>query len=111
MYYLYSENKGADQLRGYREADLRLCFRICKKPVFSPRGSFMAKTSTCTSTKTYHIECPVAGVRSQVGCCCDEASNTVQGKEALAWIVADHLITDLTLDKQHQVNRLIQTIE
>ena len=30
MYYLCSENKGADQLRGYREADLRLCFRICK---------------------------------------------------------------------------------
>ena len=23
------ENKGADQLHGYREADLRLCFRIC----------------------------------------------------------------------------------
>ena len=35
LYYLFSENKGADQLRGYREADLRLCFRICKKPVFS----------------------------------------------------------------------------
>ena len=35
LYYLYSENKGADQLRGYREADLRLCFRVCKKPVFS----------------------------------------------------------------------------
>ena len=34
-----SENKGADQLCGYREADLRLCFRICKKPVFSRRGS------------------------------------------------------------------------
>ena len=30
FYYLCSENKGADQLRGYREADLRLCFRICK---------------------------------------------------------------------------------
>ena len=29
-----SENKGADQLRGYREADLRLCFRICKKSGF-----------------------------------------------------------------------------
>ena len=28
MYYLSRENKGADQLRGYREADLRLCFRI-----------------------------------------------------------------------------------
>ena len=39
FYYLCSENKGADQLRGYREADLRLCFRICKKPVFSGRGS------------------------------------------------------------------------
>ena len=30
-----SENKGADQLRGYRKADMRLCFRICKKLVFS----------------------------------------------------------------------------
>ena len=39
MYYLCSENKGADQLRGYRESDLRLCFRICKKPVYSRRGS------------------------------------------------------------------------
>ena len=40
LYYPCSENKGADQRRGYREADLRLCFRICKKPVFSQRGSF-----------------------------------------------------------------------
>ena len=38
-FYPYSENKGADQLCGYCEADLRLCFRICKKPVFSQRGS------------------------------------------------------------------------
>ena len=30
MFYLCSENKGAHQLRGYREADQRLCFRICK---------------------------------------------------------------------------------
>ena len=30
LYYLCSENKGADQLHGNREADLRLCFRICK---------------------------------------------------------------------------------
>ena len=35
LYYSYSENKGADQLYGYREADLRLCFRICKLLVFS----------------------------------------------------------------------------
>ena len=32
LYYLSSENKGADQLR---EADLRLCFRIYTKRLFS----------------------------------------------------------------------------
>ena len=41
LYYPYSENKGADQLRDYREADLRLCFRICRKLVFSRHGSNM----------------------------------------------------------------------
>ena len=41
LYYLCSENKGADQLRDYREADLRLCFRICKTLVFSLCGSNM----------------------------------------------------------------------
>ena len=30
MYDPCSENKGADQLRSYCEADLRLCFRICR---------------------------------------------------------------------------------
>ena len=40
LYYPCSENKDADQLRGYREADLRLCFCIFKKPVFSRRGSY-----------------------------------------------------------------------
>ena len=42
LYYPSTENKGADQLRGYceadlrnREADLRLCFCICKMLVFS----------------------------------------------------------------------------
>ena len=34
LYYLCSENKNADQLCGYRAADLRLCFRICKKQGF-----------------------------------------------------------------------------
>ena len=43
LYYLCSENKGADQLRGYREVDLRLCFRICKTLVFSRRGSYATK--------------------------------------------------------------------
>ena len=40
MYYPSSENKGADQLRGYREADLCLCFRLCKLMVFSRGGSY-----------------------------------------------------------------------
>ena len=39
VYYLCSENEGDDQLRGYREADLRLCFRICRLLVFSCGGS------------------------------------------------------------------------
>ena len=43
MYYPCSENKDADQLRGYREADLRLCFRPCKLLVFSRTGSFYQK--------------------------------------------------------------------
>ena len=30
LYYPYSENKGADQLRGDREADLRLVFAYAK---------------------------------------------------------------------------------
>ena len=33
-----------DQLRGYREANLRLCFRLCKLLVFSRGGS---KSSLC----------------------------------------------------------------
>ena len=39
LYYLCSENKGADQLCGNRTADLLLCFCICKKQIFSLRGS------------------------------------------------------------------------
>ena len=34
LFYSCSENKDADMLRGYREADLRLCFRICKNAGF-----------------------------------------------------------------------------
>ena len=35
MYYPSSENEGADQLRVYREADLRLCFHISANSRFS----------------------------------------------------------------------------
>ena len=38
--YLCSENKGADQLSGYREAGLRLCFRLYRLLVFPCSGSF-----------------------------------------------------------------------
>ena len=40
LYYPYSENKGADQLRSYCEADLRLCFRLCILLVFPCSGSY-----------------------------------------------------------------------
>ena len=43
LYYPLSENKGADQLRGYSKAGLRLCFRICRLLVFSCDGSFTSK--------------------------------------------------------------------
>ena len=51
LYYPCSENKGADQLRGYREADLRLCFRICNLLVF-PRGSSFRKENSLCSENT-----------------------------------------------------------
>ena len=35
LYFTSSENKGADQLCGYHEADQRLCFRLCKLLGFS----------------------------------------------------------------------------
>ena len=38
LYYPCSENKGADQLRSYCEADLRLCFRLCILSVFPCGG-------------------------------------------------------------------------
>ena len=46
LYYLCSENKCADQLRGYREADLRLCFRICKNVFLMTRLNWCGRTGT-----------------------------------------------------------------
>ena len=53
LYYLYSENKGADQLHGYREADLRLCFLHNAKSWFSHDAAHMEvghskKQNACT---------------------------------------------------------------
>ena len=44
LYYPCSENKGADQLRGHREADLRLCFRMYAKSRFSHKEAHMIYT-------------------------------------------------------------------
>ena len=48
LYYLCSENKNADQLHGHRAADLRLCFRICKK-------TKMAMFLSCNKENNSHI--------------------------------------------------------
>ena len=41
LYHPCSENKGADQLRSYCEADLRLCLCLCRLLVFPYGGSFV----------------------------------------------------------------------
>ena len=43
LYYLYSVNKGPDQLRGYHVADLRLYFHICKKQLSPDTAQFMSE--------------------------------------------------------------------
>ena len=53
MYYPCSENKDADQLRGYREADLRLCFRIGRLLVFSRTGSLLIEVTK--NAYIYHL--------------------------------------------------------
>ena len=55
MYYPCSENKGGDQLRGYREADLRLCFRIGKNPVLSRCGSYYITYPRCKEEKEMQL--------------------------------------------------------
>ena len=41
MCYPCSENRGAEQLRSYCEADLRLCFRLCRLSIFPCGCSFI----------------------------------------------------------------------
>ena len=38
---MFSENKGADQMCGYRTSDLRLCFHICKKSISHNEAQIM----------------------------------------------------------------------
>ena len=57
MYYPCSENKDSDQLRGYREADLRLCFCLGRLFVFPCGSSFTWKCDTSISflSMTNHL--------------------------------------------------------
>ena len=48
--FILSKNKGTDQLRGYRAADLRLCFRICKTEFRMTRFIFEKNDSTSSKT-------------------------------------------------------------
>ena len=47
LYYPCSENKGADQLCSYCEADLPLCCRISRLLVFSCGSSFIFNLLIC----------------------------------------------------------------
>ena len=54
LYYPSSENKGADQLRDHREADLRLCFRLCRLLVFPRGGSFIRENKIDLLVESSH---------------------------------------------------------
>ena len=54
MYYLSSENKGADQPRSFREADLRLGFSHMQIVGF-PMGQLIPKTHPCNTLKNWGI--------------------------------------------------------
>ena len=67
------ENKGADQLRSYCEADLRLCFITGKNPVFSRCGSNLF---LCSGTAVEHWLEFIEGLRgdySDLDTCRDPA--------------------------------------
>ena len=53
MYSRNSENKGADQLRGYREADLRLCFAYAN--IRSSHGAAHLTIPTHTATGQLYV--------------------------------------------------------
>ena len=51
LYYPCRENKGTDQLRRYCEADLRLCFHLCRLLVFPCGGSYDIYTHGIRNTE------------------------------------------------------------
>ena len=63
LYYPCSKNKGADQLRGYREADLRLCFRLCRLLVFPRGGSFVVRFNILATLPGYWKKMVILPIR------------------------------------------------
>ena len=63
LYCSCSENKGVDQLHGHHEADLRLCFRICKTLVFSRSGS-NGLTRQEIYHKSFQVHCQVKSLQA-----------------------------------------------
>ena len=63
LYYLCSENKGADQLCGYHAADLRLCFCICRKFSYDTAHIFLLLTFSLLK-HTCSIYCDFYGCKN-----------------------------------------------
>ena len=74
LYSLCSENKGADQLRGNREGDLRLCFSHMQKKKFSHGAAhfniefFKSMESYCRMFESYIVAKPCPEVRNLFSC-------------------------------------------
>ena len=56
LYYLCSENKGADQLRGYHEADLRLVFAYATIRFSHDAANFVRVQADCRYSDLFEIE-------------------------------------------------------
>ena len=99
MYYPSSENKGADQLRGYREADLRLCFRICRLLVFPWGGSYgctliFKKYSLFVFRNLNTVTYLGSGRRNWEcfkDCCCSDVLGQIRSVEAQLVSLFSHL--------------------
>ena len=63
LYYPSSENKGADQLCGYRKADLCLCFCLCRLLVFPDGGSYYTSSVTCSYVHAKSIVLSIEGFK------------------------------------------------
>ena len=67
------ENKGAAQLRGYRNADLRLCFHTCRMLVFSIHvskiGRFLFPNRENDLTKKEFLDLKKGDPKFQTGRC------------------------------------------